>query len=81
MAPRRAIYLYAATIAVADREVSLLMTMGPASIGKRLSSRMLSQCPSKPQIGRLIKNAWVDISISLECLGEICLFFKQPLTG
>jgi hypothetical protein len=44
-------------IAVADREVSLLMPMGPAGIGKQLSSRMLSQSPSKPQIGRLIKNA------------------------
>ena len=57
MAPRRAMYLYAATIAVADGEASLLRPLDPASIGngrcfgKRLSSRMLPQCPSKPPIG------------------------------
>jgi hypothetical protein len=70
MPPRRAMYLYATTMAVADGETSLLKPLEAVSVGKvgALESGCPSYAPAMPfkasNWADLLKVPVVDISVS-----------------
>jgi len=59
MPPRRAMYLYATTMAVADRETSLLKPLEAVSIGK--VGALESGCPSYAPAMPFKASNWADL--------------------
>ena len=84
MPPRRAMYLYATTMAVADGETSLLKPLEAVSIGKvgALESGCLSYAPAMPfkasNWADLLKVPGVDISVSPGCPKTFAYSLSNP---
>jgi hypothetical protein len=84
MPPRRAMYLYATTMAVADRETSLLKPLEAVSIGKvgALESGCPSYAPAMPfkasNWADLLKVPGVDISVSPGCPKTFAYSLSNP---
>ena len=84
MPPRRAMYLYATTVAVADGETSLLKALEAVSIGKvgALASGCLSYAPAMPfkasNWADLLKVPGVDISVSPVCPKTFAYSLSNP---